>query len=138
MLFSERYFVESTRCEEEESYRLTHLTLHNMEVYGGHSRYLFGYSVVIKWSYVVLFGYSVVLKWSYVVLFGYSVVLEWFLSGTLSSSVDRRVTYGPSLPLPPLARFRGTPDSECLPGVPAGCAQLRSFGVQRGPVGGTL
>ena len=110
MLFSERYFVESTQCEEEESYRLTHLTLHNMEVYGGHSRYLFGYSVV----------------------------LEWFLSGTLSSSLDRRDTYGPSLPLPPLARFRGTPDSECLPGVPAGRAQLRSFGGQCGPVSGAL
>ena len=33
MLFNNKYVVESTKCEEEESYSLTHLTLHNLEVY---------------------------------------------------------------------------------------------------------
>ena len=32
MLFNDRYLVESTKCDEEESYRLTHLTLQNLEV----------------------------------------------------------------------------------------------------------
>lgn len=34
MLFNDHYLVESTQCDEEESYRLTHLTLHNLEVCG--------------------------------------------------------------------------------------------------------
>ena len=32
MMFNDLYVVESTQCEEAESYRLTYLTLHNLEV----------------------------------------------------------------------------------------------------------
>lgn len=32
MLFNDQYLVESTKCDEEESYRLTHLTLQNLAV----------------------------------------------------------------------------------------------------------